>query len=118
MGGWIDVLDVAELPPGAVQAVQAGGRWLAVCNDDGMFYAVDHACPHAGGPLGKGVLADGGLVCPVHHWPFDLKTGLSDPNFSAVRLIFYACRVESGRLLVDPSRPIPPERMADPNRRD
>jgi nitrite reductase/ring-hydroxylating ferredoxin subunit len=116
MGQWIDVLDVTELPPGAVRRVQAGERRLAICNEQGRVYAVDHACPHAGGPLGRGTLTDGRLVCPVHHWAFDLKTGLSDPNLPAVHLTFYACRVEGDRILVDPSRPIPPEDIIDPGR--
>lgn len=114
MGDWIAVLDVADLPPGTVRAVDAGKRRLAVCNDRGRFYAIAHECPHAGGPLSEGDLANGCLICPVHHWPFDLKTGLSDPRLPHVRLTFFACRVADGRLYVDPAEPIPPETIVDP----
>ena len=38
-------------------------------------YAIDDRCPHRGGPLGAGTLENGEVVCPLHGWAFDLKTG-------------------------------------------
>jgi 3-phenylpropionate/trans-cinnamate dioxygenase ferredoxin subunit len=39
------------------------------------IYALSARCPHAGGDLTTGWCKDGKLVCPVHRYSFDLKTG-------------------------------------------
>ena len=39
------------------------------------FRAVDGACPHEGGPLADGLVADRCVTCPLHGWRFDLRTG-------------------------------------------
>ena len=66
---------LAELPPGAVRSVQAGERWYALANVDGVVHAVDNNCPHSGGPLGKGQLSGRDVVCPWHGWRWDMTTG-------------------------------------------
>ena len=42
---------------------------------DGIRYEVDRYCPHQGGDLSRGLVADGYLVCPRHGWKFDLRRG-------------------------------------------
>lgn len=40
------------------------------------FFAVNDKCPHNGASLGNGYCtAEGSVVCPVHRYHFDLKTG-------------------------------------------
>ena len=73
---FIDVASVESLPPGHGRTVSASGAQIALYNLDGQFYAIDDVCPHAGGQLGEGTLANGSVVCPLHGWSFDLKTGI------------------------------------------
>lgn len=48
---------------------------ILVVNVGGEFFAVSNTCPHAGGWLNYGPL-DGYIIeCPLHFWPFDLRTG-------------------------------------------
>lgn len=101
-------IDVAQVPPRRATSFQIDARWFTVCQDNGTWYAFDHHCPHAGGPLGEGEVCDGCIVCPVHGWPFDLKTGLTDPNMPWMRLKFYRCEVREGQVYIDVSAPIPP----------
>lgn len=108
MGEWVHAVDGNDVPPGKAARVFIGGKWLAICNDRGRYVAVDDACPHEGGSLGRGHVADGCIVCSVHHWPFDLNNGLTDPNLPLVRLKFYPCQVEAGKVYVDPGEAIPP----------
>ena len=75
--GWVRVLDLDDVPPGSVVEVLVGERPVAVANVDGTVLAVDGTCPHAGGPLGDGVLDGGVLTCPWHGWGWDLRTGRS-----------------------------------------
>ncbi len=114
MRKWVYVLDTSDVPPGKAARMFVAGTWLAICNDRGRFVAVDDSCPHEGGSLGRGHVADGCVVCSVHHWPFDLTTGLSDPDLPLVRLRFYPCKVHAGKVYVDPTSPIPPDPNALP----
>ena len=50
-----------------------GGRRVAVFRTPDGFRAIDHACPHAGGPLADGIVADRCVTCPLHGWRFDLE---------------------------------------------
>lgn len=77
LDGWVRVLGVEEVPAGSVVEVLVGERPVAVANVDGTFLAVDGTCPHAGGPLGDGVLDGAVLTCPWHGWGWDLRTGRS-----------------------------------------
>ncbi|MEZ6122942.1 MAG: Rieske (2Fe-2S) protein [Planctomycetaceae bacterium] len=79
-----------EIPPGQSAEVVAAGRIFAVYNVDGTFHVLDGICPHAGGPLGKGLLHDCTVTCPWHGWQFDVTTGqhrlnagLTQPAWSA-----------------------------------
>src|SRR3954468_19102313 len=42
---------------------------------------LDNHCPHQGGPLGDGQLADGYLICPWHAYEYDPVSGLPPPGF-------------------------------------
>jgi nitrite reductase (NADH) small subunit len=66
---------VAEIPAGTGKELVIDGRIIALYNVDGEFYAIDGVCPHAGGPLGKGMLRKNIVTCPWHGWQFDVTTG-------------------------------------------
>ena len=69
------VANVRDVPPGTVVQVQAGDRWYALANVDGVLHALDNNCPHNGGPLGRGLLAGCELICPWHGWRWDVTSG-------------------------------------------
>ncbi len=107
MSDFVYAIDVKDVPPGRAVPVMVNDRWFAVCNDRGTFYVTAFNCPHENGPLGKGYVRDGKIICPVHHWPWDLKTGLTDPAMPHLRLRLYPCEVRDGRVYADVSHPIP-----------
>jgi len=72
---WVEVARVGELAEGSGRTVTAGEQRLALFNDGGEFLALDDTCPHQGGSLGGGVLHDGRVICPLHAWVFDARTG-------------------------------------------
>ena len=75
MGRWIEVLRADELAPGERRRVVAAERELALFNEGGEFFAIDDTCPHQGGSLGEGLFHDGRVICPLHSWVFDVRTG-------------------------------------------
>ncbi|MGE3173590.1 MAG: Rieske (2Fe-2S) protein [Planctomycetota bacterium] len=72
--------DELQFTPGA--AVRIGDHWIAVFplqgEPDRQWVAIDNACPHAGAPLCDGAVLDGKVVCSLHLWEFDLRTGACD----------------------------------------
>jgi len=66
---------VEDVPMGEGRAITLGGRRLALFRTATGWYAVDNACPHAGGPLADGIAADCSVICPLHERRFDLATG-------------------------------------------
>ena len=70
-----------KLPEGMAQRVAlgdalAGGTEVVLARVDGRLHAVDRVCPHEGGRINDGPLAEGRyLVCPLHSYKFDPRTG-------------------------------------------
>ncbi|MBX3301727.1 MAG: Rieske 2Fe-2S domain-containing protein [Nitrospira sp.] len=83
MKDFVKVAFAHEVPPGTGRTVEVDGIWIAIFNVEGVFYAIDNSCPHAGGPLGEGALCEGVVECPWHGWKFDVTSGerVGNPNF-------------------------------------
>lgn len=99
---FVKVAATAALPPGASLAVRIDDLSIALFNVDGSVYALDNICPHAGGPLARGVLGgpDGAIVtCPLHGWRFDVRTGRS-PHLRSEQLRTFLVRVVDGAIEV------------------
>ena len=71
----IHACNVDDVPLGEGRAVTLAGRRVAVFHTATGWYAIDHACPHAGGPLADGIAADCTVICPLHERRFALDTG-------------------------------------------
>jgi len=99
---WVKAGKTSELrfEPGA--ALRLEDRWIGIFRLRGTYYAVDNACPHAGAPLCDGHLEPerGKVICSLHLWEFDLRTGACDsgPEWN-VRC--YPVRERDGVLEVD-----------------
>jgi nitrite reductase/ring-hydroxylating ferredoxin subunit len=65
-----------QLAVGKVTSIQVGKKKVCVAHTDSGFFAVNDKCPHNGASLGNGFCTnEGSVVCPVHRYHFDLKTG-------------------------------------------
>ncbi len=95
----VRVASASELVPGQGRPIDVEGRTLALFNVNGVFYAVDNACPHRGGPLGEGDLDGAVVTCPWHAWRWDVTTG-ANANNPAVRVACYPVVVERGEVFV------------------
>ena len=79
MNGWVRIGTEDDVPVLEGRNVTIGERRVAVFRlHDGSWAATDAACPHAGGPLADGIVADSCVTCPLHNRRFDLTTGESD----------------------------------------
>ena len=75
MSKFVPVAQVADIPRGESRAYVVGDREVAVFNIDGVFHAIENACPHQGGPLAEGWIQGNIVTCPWHAWCFDVTTG-------------------------------------------
>jgi nitrite reductase/ring-hydroxylating ferredoxin subunit len=75
----IDAKDVAE---GSAKLVRTKGEEMAVFKCGGQLYGMQNICPHEGGQLFNGWIEGNEVVCPVHGYKFNLKTGAcsTDPK--------------------------------------
>jgi len=73
----IRVAGAGEVAPGCRKLVHVEGREIALFNVDGALYAIEAICPHRGGPLQDGDLEGETVICPLHDYDFNLKTGES-----------------------------------------
>jgi glutamate synthase domain-containing protein 2/nitrite reductase/ring-hydroxylating ferredoxin subunit len=99
-GEWIDVCALHEIDDRKGRAVAINGTDVAVLRVGDQVHAVGGLCPHRGGLLADGTVIGGSVVCPLHHWDFDLRSGVSpyDPND---RVPVFRARVSKGRIEVD-----------------
>lgn len=92
----------SEIPAGEGRVVVAGGTRLALFRTRGGWRAVQAACPHRGGPLADGIVADASVTCPLHQRRFSLETG--EPLGHDCRaLTVYALSEQDGELYVAPA---------------
>ena len=78
------------------RSVDVDGTRIAVFRTADGFRAIDHVCPHEGGPLADGIVAGGCVTCPLHNLRFDLTTGESTDGTRRVRT--YAVVERGGEL--------------------
>lgn len=102
------------MPPGAKKLVKTELENILLVNAEGQYFAVSNTCPHSGGYLNFGPLTGYVIECPLHYWPFDVRsgelvgmeeTGLDD------YLNTYPVTVESGEIYIElPVTTSPPPR--------
>src|SRR4051794_26000574 len=66
---------VDDVPRGEGRTAVVGGRRVAIFHTKTGWHCVDADCPHKGGPLADGIVADHTVICPLHQFRFDLLTG-------------------------------------------
>lgn len=98
---WHDLGPVHALKGAPLREVVIGKTKLALTYLDGKFAAISGVCNHIGGPLGKGTLIDGYVVCPWHYWRFHRETGAVRPGMGDSRVPAYELKEEGGHLWVN-----------------
>ena len=73
-----DSIDFArqQIPLNKAETIRVENKKICLAHTREGFFAVSDRCPHQGGSLGQGYCTDDGtIVCPLHRYNFDLKTG-------------------------------------------
>ena len=95
MGEFVKVGKLEDFREGRGMPVKLDGKRVAIFNDGGELRAIQDACPHMGACLSDGKIEDGAVICHMHGWKFDLKTGEGDHGKrSGLRGRIYEVKVE------------------------
>jgi nitrite reductase (NADH) small subunit len=91
---------LAAIPPGEGRTFQVGAERIAVFHErGGRVFATQATCPHRGGPLADGLLGGHLLICPLHAWKFDLRTGAAQVGSCGLKT--YAAHLDAtGQIVV------------------
>ena len=65
-----------QIPLHGAETIRVEKKKICIARNSSGLFAVSDRCPHQGGSLGQGRCTDDGtIICPLHRYNFDLKTG-------------------------------------------
>ena len=69
-------IESLELNSNGLMQIEVDGKKICVARLGDALMGCANACPHASGRMSEGFIdAMGNIVCPLHRYRFDLKTG-------------------------------------------
>ena len=83
---WHTISPASRIHVGQVLPFIVAGRLLAVGRTASGYFAVDGICPHAGGSLGEGEIDKECLICPIHGFAYDVRSGRGVDDDGHVRV--------------------------------
>jgi 3-phenylpropionate/trans-cinnamate dioxygenase ferredoxin subunit len=99
MAEFFESIALDRLAPGKGKVVRVAGKDIALFNVDGVVYALDDACPHAGVSLGSSKLRGHLVTCRGHRFGYDVTTGKC-VSIGGLRAASYPVKVTDGKILV------------------
>ena len=97
-----------------MREVEVAGNKILLVRQGDEVRAIEAICPHAGGPLAEGVLADGRVVCPWHKAAFCIRTGrcLEPPAVDDVAA--FPLEIENDNILLAGPEHLPESKTSAP----
>ncbi|MGX6603462.1 Rieske (2Fe-2S) protein [Micromonosporaceae bacterium Da 78-11] len=90
---------IHDIPLGEGRTYTVDGEMIAVFRlRDGSVRALSAVCPHQGGPLADGQIDLRQVVCPMHLYSWDLRTGCSMSGQPPLNV--YPVRVDADQILL------------------
>jgi NADPH-dependent 2,4-dienoyl-CoA reductase/sulfur reductase-like enzyme/nitrite reductase/ring-hydroxylating ferredoxin subunit len=111
---WQKVAAMEDLHDGVPTSVKLDGKEVLLVRVGESLYATRGKCPHYGGPLKKGLISGGEIVCPLHHARFDLASGKLKAPPALDSLQVYPVKAEGGDVFIGlPEPQVSPTRDRD-----
>ena len=107
MANWVEVLKTDQLDESKGTTVFVNERDIALYRYQGDFYALDNQCVHRNGQLGDGHMEGANVICPLHQWDYDVRTGVSRYD-AQENVAVYPVRVSDDRVEIN-ANAVPPK---------
>ena len=103
-GALRDLGHSAVIPPGEGRVFEVGSKRVAIFRTrHGELFATQAECPHKAGPLADGIVGAGRVVCPLHGFEFDLRTGQAAKHPCGPLVTYVVSETGDGRILLGPA---------------
>ena len=96
----IEVASVSELREKGRKLVMKDDKRVVLFFLGGIIHAIDAVCPHRGGPLEEGEVADGEVVCPWHGFTYELVNGDCSTN-PTYKIHAYKVRLDGEKVFLN-----------------
>lgn len=93
------VARVEEVPEVGGKEVEVDGKRICLFKHNREVFATAALCPHKGVPLAVGCVENGAVICAMHGWEFDLKTG-NCRNVAGREVKTFEVKVEDGTVKI------------------
>ena len=99
-GSFRAVMEEDALPDNRMEIVEVQGQRIVLIKRYGKVFALHNTCPHLGGSLGLGVVKGNAIICPLHHWSFDISSGQVVEGIPDEKVAVYGVKLEEGKIWV------------------
>ena len=93
-------LDESALADNSMEIVEVQERRVVLIKRLGKIHALDNTCPHLGGSLGRGTLQGNIVICPLHHWAFDLASGQCVNGIPNEKIAVHETKIEDDKIWI------------------
>jgi nitrite reductase (NADH) small subunit len=94
------VASLADLAPDKPKCATFDGEDVVLLRRGDEVLAVSNICPHQGGSICDGWAEGDILVCPLHGWEFDSRSGAC-MTIPGERIPAYAASIENGDVYLE-----------------
>jgi len=93
---------VDAVPLGEARVFSVDGHEIAIFRSrSGEVFATGATCPHRGGPLADGLVGGPFVICPLHGYTFDLRTGVASGRTYERLVTYQAVLTPDGEIAVE-----------------
>ena len=86
-----------QIKNGSLRKINIGNKTICIAHTEEGLFALDDKCPHNGASLSNGkCTTNNAVVCPVHRYQFDLKTGRAKSGLGDVAITYPIKHTEEG----------------------
>lgn len=98
--GWVVLCELRDVPGLTARHVHLDGHDLLVCRHRMSVHVLSAICPHQGLLMDDAEVVTGEVVCPHHHFAFELRSGRCATQARCSALQVFPCEVSDGRVWV------------------
>lgn len=104
---WKEVMALEDVRENEINMATVEDLRVVVVKDQGDVFVYRDECPHEQHPLSLGEIDEGVIICRMHLWEFEIRTGQHITRVPMVErnLVHYPVRIVEGKVEIDVASP-------------